>query len=69
LGDSIKEYATVIKTLQLQAIEVVCEFSARAAPKRNVAVVKDLKIPPGLKGEPDASVARAFSDSVLDYLI
>jgi hypothetical protein len=69
LGDSIKEYATVINTLQLHAIEVVCEFSARAAPKRNDAVVKGLKLLPGLKGEPDASVAKAFRDSVLDYLI
>ena len=69
VGESIKEYAAVVRTLEQQAVEIVCDFCARAAPKRNIAVAKDLNIPAGLKGEPDASIAKVFSDAILDYLI
>jgi len=68
-NDEVKRLVAVMKTMLQSCVDTSCRYVQRTAPKRDLAVMKDLKIPGGMKGDPNAKIARDFSDNFFEYMM
>ena len=68
-NDEVKRLVAVTKTMLISCVEASCGYVQRTPPKRDLAIMKDMKLPGGLKGEPNAKIARDFSDYFLEYMM